>query len=122
MDQRPVKESIVAQGASFKGTVTSEGPVTVSGVVDGELTAPVLVVTESGSVNGRIKVEELTSAGELSGEIDAGSLQLSGRVRDNTSIRARTLEVKLASDGDDPLRLVFGTATLEVGTEPTTAE
>ena len=59
MDQKPVKESIVAQGTLFKGTLTSEGPVTVSGVVDGELTAPALVVTESGSVNGRIKAEDL---------------------------------------------------------------
>lgn len=112
------KQSVVAQGTSFKGVVTSDCPLTVSGDVDGEVTAPVLVVTETGSVHGRVKVEDLRSAGELSGQIEAGALQLSGRVRDNTSIKARTLEVKLASEGSANLQLVFGTATLEVGSDP----
>jgi len=120
MDSKETRESVVARGTSFQGTVSSECPVTVSGVVDGELTAPALVVTDSGSVNGRITVEELKSTGEISGKIEAGTMQLSGRVRDNTSIRAKTLEVKLSSDGSEKLQLVFGNATLEVGEDPVT--
>jgi len=121
MDQTSSRESVIAQGTSVKGTVSSDCPVSVSGVVDGEFTAPALMVTESGSVHGKILVEDLKSSGEISGEIDAGALQLSGRVRDNTSIRAKTLEVKLASDGSDKLQLMFGSATLEVGPPPTVA-
>lgn len=120
MEPKASKESIVAHGTSIKGTVSSECPVTVSGVLDGELSAPTLVVTETGSVSGKIKVEDIKSAGELSGEIDAGSLLLSGRVRDNTSIRAKTLEVKLSSSDDGKLQVVFGTAVLEVGPDPAT--
>ena len=54
MDPKAVRESVVAQGTSFKGIVTSDCPVTVSGTVDGELSAPALVVTDSGSVNGKV--------------------------------------------------------------------
>lgn len=115
-----VRQSIIARGTSLQGTLTSECPVTVSGVVDGEFTAPSLVVTDSGCVHGKVLVDELKSTGELSGEIDAGAMQLSGKVRDNTAIRAKTLEVKLDSAGSDRLRLVFGSATLEVGPEPET--
>jgi len=120
MDQKSSSESVIAQGTSIKGTVSSDCPVSVSGVVDGEFTAPALVVTESGSVHGKIRVEDLRSAGEISGEIEAGSLQLSGHVRDKTSIRAKSLEVKLASGGSDKLELRFGSATLEVGPPPAT--
>ena len=118
MDHNGAKESVVASGTSVQGVVTSECPVTVSGIVDGELTAPALLVTESGSVSGKVKVEELRSSGEIAGEIDAGIMQLSGTVRDKTSIRAKSLDVKLSADGSDRLQLVFGTATLEVGPNP----
>lgn len=118
MEPKIARESTIAQGTAVKGVVTSDCPVTVSGVVDGEFTAPALVVTDSGTVNGKIKVEDLKSSGEIAGDIEAGTLQLSGRVRDNTAIRAKTLEVKLASGGSDKLHLVFGAATLEVGPTP----
>lgn len=118
MDQKTERESVIAHGTSCKGTVTSECPVTVSGIVDGELSAPALVVTESGSVNGKVKVEDLKSNGEISGEIDAGSMQLSGKVLDNTAIRAKALEVKLSSENSGKLELVFGTASVDVGPAP----
>ncbi len=118
MDPKAAKESTIAKGTAIKGVVSSDCPVTVSGVVDGEFTAPALVVTDSGSVNGKIRVEDLKSSGEIAGDIDAGALLLSGRVRENTAIRAKTLEVKLASGGSDKLQLVFGSATLEVGPPP----
>jgi len=90
----------------------------VSGVVDGEFSGPCLVVTDSGSIHGKVRADELHSSGEIAGDIDVGVLQLSGRVRDNTAIRTKSLEVKLDSAGNDRLRLIFGTATLEVGAEP----
>jgi cytoskeletal protein CcmA (bactofilin family) len=119
MDHNGAKEFVVARGTSVHGVVTSECPVTVSGVLDGELTAPALSVTESGIVSGKVKVEDLRSSGEIAGEIEAGTMQLSGTVRDKTLIRARSLDVKLSADGSDTLQLVFGTATLEVGPNPT---
>jgi cytoskeletal protein CcmA (bactofilin family) len=114
MDANAEKVSVIAEGTSCQGTVTSECPVTVSGAIDGELTAPALVVTESGSVSGKVKVEDLQSDGAISGEIEAETMQLSGKVLDNTAIQAKSLEVKLSSNGSDKLQLIFGTATLDV--------
>ena len=60
------------------------------------------------------KVDELRSQGELSGDVDADVVQLSGSVKDNTVIRAKSLEVKL-SPPTGKLQVVFGDCTLDVG-------
>ena len=90
----------------------------MSGAIDGELTAPAAVVTGSGRLHGKIRVEELTSEGQVAGDIEARTLKLSGQVNDKTRIRAQSLEVKLDSSGADQLQVTFGDATLEVGPEP----
>ena len=119
MDPKTSKESVIAEGTSCKGVVTSDCPVTVSGMIDGELTAPAAVVTGTGRLHGKIRVEQLTSEGQVAGDIEAHTLKLSGQVNDKTRIRAQTLEVKLDSSGGNQLQVSFGAATLEVGPEPT---
>jgi len=119
MDSKTSRESVIAEGTSCKGVVTSDCPLTVSGAIDGELTAPAAVVTGSGRLHGKIRVEELTSEGQVAGDIEARTLKLSGQVNDKTRIRAQSLEVKLDSSGSDKLQVTFGDATLEVGPEPT---
>src|SRR5689334_17907756 len=91
------KHTVVEDGSTFKGTLTSSCPIHVHGRVEGDLEAPSLMISSSGAVHGRVKVAEVRSQGELSGELDADSIELAGSVRDNTVIRARSLEVKLAS-------------------------
>ena len=63
-------------------------PVVVNGRVEGELSAPELDVTATGTVQGNIKAERLSSRGMLSGNIDAGDLFLSGSVGNKTVIKA----------------------------------
>jgi hypothetical protein len=75
-------------------------------------------VSATGAVHGRAKVGAVRSQGELSGEFDADSVELAGTVRDNTVIRARSLEVKLAS-ARGKLQVIFGECELAVGDEPT---
>jgi len=118
METKIQNESIIAEGTSCKGTITSDCPLTVSGAIDGELTAPAAVVTASGRLHGKIRVQQLTSEGEVAGDIEAHTLRLSGRVSDKTRIRAQSLEVRLDSAGGDSLQVAFGSATLEVGPEP----
>lgn len=110
--------SVIAKGTTFTGTVKSGGPITVSGTLEGELDAPELEIAEGGVVSGRIKVERLRSAGEIAGQVEAGHLTLAGRVRDDTTIRAREIEVKLSSGDKAPLALSFGNARVEVGERP----
>lgn len=111
------KKTLVEEGTEFKGTMTSTCPVTVNGRIEGELSAPRLDVTSTGAVVGKIKADRLTSRGQLSGEIDAGDLSLSGSVGSNTVIRAKNLEVKL-SPSAGRMQVTFGECTLDVGDEP----
>ena len=54
--------------------------------------------------------------GSIAGEIDADQAHVSGQVVDATVIRARSLDVKLESDGK--MTVTFGRARLEVGDAP----
>ncbi len=112
------KVTTVEEGSELNGTLKSSCGVVVSGKVSGELHAPSLLVSASGAVHGTVKVAELHSKGELSGRIDADVIELSGRVSDQTTITARSLEVKVnGADGDVP-QVTFGNCTIEVGIDP----
>jgi cytoskeletal protein CcmA (bactofilin family) len=112
-----IKVTVVEEGTEFKGTLTSSCPVDVRGRVEGELQTPSLTVSASGAVHGRAKVGAVRSEGEISGEFEADRVELSGRVRDNTVIRARSLEVKL--ERARGLQVMFGECELSVGEAPT---
>ncbi len=110
------RKTLVEEGTQFKGSLSSDCPIEVKGRVEGDLTAPALAVSQSGAVHGKIKVGEIRSQGELAGEFDADIVQLSGTVRDNTVIRAKSLEVKL-SPPNGKMQVIFGDCELEVGSE-----
>jgi cytoskeletal protein CcmA (bactofilin family) len=110
------KKTLVEEGTQFKGALSSDCPIEVKGRIEGDLAAPALSVSPSGSVHGRVKVGEIRSEGELAGEFDADLVQLSGTVKDSTIIRAKSLEVKLAAP-NGKLQVVFGDCELEVGSE-----
>lgn len=106
-DPNREKRTVVDSETEFRGTMTSDCPVVVLGKVDGELEAPAIDVSSTGEVVGTIKAEKIRAEGTLAGEVDAGELYLSGTVRKDTVIRARSLEVKLVRDGGQ-LELTFG--------------
>lgn len=113
------KKTLVEEGTEFKGSLTSKCPVEVRGRVDGDLGAPSLDVSPTGAVSGKVKVDRLVSQGEIAGEFDADSVNLSGTVKDNTVIRAKTLEVKLApASENNRLQVIFGEVALDVGDAP----
>jgi cytoskeletal protein CcmA (bactofilin family) len=111
------RKTLVEEGTQFKGSLSSNCPIVVRGRIEGDVQAPSLTISGSGAVHGKVKVEELRSQGELSGEFDADVVQLSGSVKNNTIIRAKSLEVKLAPT-NGKLQVVFGDCTLDVG-DPT---
>ena len=110
------RKTLVEEGTQFKGSLSSDCPIEVKGRVEGDLTAPALTVSPSGAVHGKVKVGEMKSQGELAGEFDADIVQLSGTVKDNTVIRARSLEVKL-TPANGKMQVIFGECELEVGSE-----
>jgi cytoskeletal protein CcmA (bactofilin family) len=111
------KKTLVEEGTQFKGSLSSSCPIVVKGKIEGDLTAPSLHVSESGAVHGKVKVGEIHSQGELSGEFDADVVQLSGVVKDKTIVRAKSLEVKLMPT-NGKMQVVFGECTLDVGDMP----
>jgi cytoskeletal protein CcmA (bactofilin family) len=111
------RKTLVEEGTEFTGDLTSKCPVVVSGKIDGKLNAPSLTVSTSGAVHGKVKVAEIRSEGELSGEFEADNVALSGRVNNNTIIRSKSLDVRLAPEKGKPL-VTFGDCVLEVGDEP----
>jgi cytoskeletal protein CcmA (bactofilin family) len=111
------KHTLVEEGTEFKGTMSSNCPIVVMGKVEGEVAGPVIHVSATGVVAGNVKVKELRSDGEVAGEVEADVVRISGKVRDRTVIRARSLEVSLnATKGG--MQVVFGECELAVGDEP----
>jgi len=115
------KKTLVEEGTHFKGSLSSNCPVVVRGKIEGDVQAPSLNVSSSGALHGKVKVTELRSAGELAGDFEADVIQLSGVVKDNTVIRAKSLEVKLTAP-QGKMQVIFGDCSLDVGDAPTKEE
>ena len=111
------KRTLVEEGTTFKGSLSSTCPIFVKGGVEGDIQAPSLTVAASGTVSGKVKAGELKSEGALAGEFDVDKVQLSGSVKDNTVIKAKSLEVKLTATSSK-MQVVFGECELEVGEQP----
>jgi cytoskeletal protein CcmA (bactofilin family) len=109
-------KTIVEQDTNMKGALVSKCPVVVRGKIEGEVTAPWLSVSASGAVHGVVKVGEIESEGELSGEFEADLVRLSGVVKDKTVVRARSLEVKASPEGK--IEVLLGECAFEVGDMP----
>jgi cytoskeletal protein CcmA (bactofilin family) len=112
------KRTLVEEGTTFKGSLTSTCPIFVKGGIEGDIQAPSLTIASSGTVSGKVKAGELKSEGALAGEFDVEKVQLSGSVKDNTVIKAKSLEVKLTA-ASSKMQVVFGECELEVGDQPT---
>ncbi len=111
------KKTLVEEGTQFKGSLTSSCPIVVRGKIEGDISAPSLQISATGAVSGKVKVGEMHSQGELAGEFDAETVQLSGIVRDKTIVRAKSLEVKLLPT-NHKMQVVFGECVLAVGEMP----
>jgi hypothetical protein len=114
--------SVIDEGTIVKGSIVAASPVVVFGVLEGEVTGPALEVEAGGKLVGKARVTELRCRGELSGEFDAEELTLTGRVHDQTVIRARTLVVSPApgqhdESGSGPAA-TFGECQIDVGELP----
>jgi cytoskeletal protein CcmA (bactofilin family) len=117
-EQKKQRATLVEEGTEFKGELTSNCPLVIRGKVEGSIKAPAITIARSGTLIGTAKIGQLLSEGELSGEFEAEAVRLAGRIGNNTTIRARSLEAKLAAKDKGGLQVTFGECTLEVGEEP----
>lgn len=105
------KRTLVEEGTSFKGSLTSTCPVVVHGSLDGDVESPAMTVSATGSVSGIVVSATLQSAGKIAGDFDVEKATVSGVVVKSTVIRAQTMDFKLASASEGAkLELKFGPA------------
>jgi cytoskeletal protein CcmA (bactofilin family) len=110
------KRTLIEEGTEIKGNLASKCPILVMGSIEGQISGPSMEVAESGCVSGRTKVKELRSRGDLSGEFEADSIELAGRVHDQTVIRAKSISVVFKANGGNSVQ--FGDCELSVGDAP----
>jgi cytoskeletal protein CcmA (bactofilin family) len=114
---RSQKRTLIDEGTELKGSVKSTCPVVVMGRVEGDISGPAVEIAEKGTVIGKVKAGQFASHGEMFGEIEADSVELSGRIRDGTVIKARSLDIKVNRQGPrEPIQ--FGDCELFIGDEP----
>jgi cytoskeletal protein CcmA (bactofilin family) len=111
------RKNVIDQGTTFKGVLTATSTVVVLGVIEGEVSGPAVEVEESGVLRGKAKLAELRSRGELAGEFEADEVELSGRVRDQTVIRTKSLLVG-APGRPGGSEATFGECQIDVGEVP----
>jgi uncharacterized protein YjbI with pentapeptide repeats/cytoskeletal protein CcmA (bactofilin family) len=111
------KTTIVEEGTHFNGSMATQSPLVVMGKFEGSISAPSLIVSEGGSVHGKVKVGRMTSEGELSGEFDADIVLVSGVVKSHTTVRAKSIDAKLAAAGGSA-GVRFGDCVLDIGDAP----
>jgi cytoskeletal protein CcmA (bactofilin family) len=116
------RKSIVDEGTTFKGAINSNSTVLILGVLEGEVTGPAVEVERGGTLNGKARVTELRSRGELAGEFEADDVELGGSVRDKTVIRAKALRVGRSDGQGGTPDAVFGECQIEVGDPPSKEE
>lgn len=114
------KTTVVEEDTQLEGALSARGPVLVMGRVNGDLSGLSIEITETGAIAGRIKTPALHSRGVLSGTIEAEDVELSGRIMNDTVIRAQSLTVELDTAGTT--NTVFGDCELEIGEAPVNAQ
>jgi len=61
------KPSIISEGFTFEGTITSDGVINIAGTVRGKIIAKSVLIDSSGQVDGELNSEQLVIKGQLKG-------------------------------------------------------
>ncbi len=71
-------ETLISHGATFTGTIKSEGTIRIDGKIDGEVDSDGdIIIGELGKIKGLVKGNNLTVAGQIEGDVDIyGTLHL----------------------------------------------
>lgn len=101
--------TLVEDGTTIKGSLSSTVPVVVHGTVDGDVESPAMTVSATGAVSGIVVTSALQSVGRIAGDFDVDHATLAGVVAVGTVIRAEGMDFKLeAKDPTKKIELRFG--------------
>ncbi|MFT4148602.1 MAG: polymer-forming cytoskeletal protein [Paracoccaceae bacterium] len=71
------RRSILAADLVIEGDVTSTGPVDVQGRVAGQVKAPEVLISPTGTIDGTALAHDLAVQGQISGAVEAHTVSLS---------------------------------------------
>ena len=86
--------TVISNGSSIEGRITSPNTISVSGLVKGELNASDIVIEKEGSVYGSIFAEHLIIIGNFEGEVSANKITIAstGSVKGDLSYSRVTID------------------------------
>lgn len=70
------KPSIISEGFTFEGTITSDGVLNIAGTVRGKITAKSVLIDSTGQVDGELNSEQLVIKGQLKGDVNCEDLNV----------------------------------------------
>ena len=88
------KPSIISEGFTFEGTITSDGILNIAGTVRGKITAKSVLIDASGQVDGELNSEQLVIKGQLNGEVNCDDLNIGPLARVDGSISYKYIHIQ----------------------------
>jgi cytoskeletal protein CcmA (bactofilin family) len=88
------KPSIISEGFTFEGTITSDGVLNIAGTVRGKITAKSVLIDASGQVDGELNSEQLVIKGQLKGEVNCDDLNVGPLARVDGNISYKYIHIQ----------------------------
>ena len=88
------KPSIISEGFTFEGTITSDGVINIAGTVRGKITAKSVLIDSSGQVDGELNSEQLVIKGQLKGDVNCEDLNVGPLARVDGNISYKYIHIQ----------------------------
>ena len=88
------KPSIISEGFTFEGTITSDGVINIAGTVRGKITAKSVLIDSSGQVDGELNSEQLVIKGQLKGDVNCDDLNVGPLARVDGNISYKYIHIQ----------------------------
>ncbi|MBV7257865.1 polymer-forming cytoskeletal protein [Pacificimonas sp. WHA3] len=95
--------SVLGEGVTVTGNIAAQGDLHIEGRVEGDVKCAVLVLGESGHIEGAITAGEARIAGSVSGSISADELTIENSARTSGDISYTRIDMKAGAQTDGRL-------------------